>query len=117
MKKEEDEMTLPYLVFRTWRDYYVKLLDAYKSFQVEDFPLAQRQMHKARKYLIESKKILLQRGMSVDDGWIAELDAMIINNMEFISSLLSGDHEYLYRFMDLSLEVVETYREWAKKRL
>lgn len=114
---EEDELRLPYLVFQTWRNYYVKLQAAYRSFQLEDYALTRRQLHQARKWLIESKAVLLQRGMAVDDDWISELEAMILDNLELVESLVKGEYDYMYRYMGASLDMTEIHREKAAKKL
>jgi hypothetical protein len=70
---QEDEMSLPYLVFRIWRDYYDSLRLVEKFLSDGEYDRAQAQMEQAKTFLGKSKEHLLQRGMPPDDTCIQDI--------------------------------------------
>lgn len=114
---QEDEMTLPYLVFRTWRNYYDKLLEAYNSIKDGDYELGRTQILHAREDLLKSKERLRQRGMAQDDQWMSSVSIMLLNNVVLANALAKEEHERFCEYMSESLKVVKTCRSFAVKEL
>lgn len=75
---QEDEMSLPYLVFRTWRNYYDELLKADISIKNEEYESGRTQLHHAGESLLESKERLLSRGLTPDDDRISDVSAILL---------------------------------------
>jgi hypothetical protein len=73
----EDEMTLPYLVYRTWREYYDTLYQAKIFLSENKSEHAQTQLKQAEAILVKSKERLLQRGISPDDDYISDITAAL----------------------------------------
>jgi phage/plasmid-associated DNA primase len=82
---QEDEMSLPYLVFRTWREYYDSLCLAEQFLTIKEYDQAQEQMEQAEAFLRKAKEHLLQRGMSPDDACIRDIAAACLEYQAQIS--------------------------------
>jgi hypothetical protein len=82
----EDEMSLPYLVFRIWRDYYDSLCLVEKFLSDEEYDRAQAQMEQAEAFLGKAKTHLLQRGMSPNDTCIQDITAACLEHRAQVST-------------------------------
>jgi hypothetical protein len=83
---QEDEMSLPYLVFRTWREYYDSLCLAEQFLTIKEYDQAQEQMKRAEAFLEKAKVQLLQRGISPDDTCIQDIAAACLEHRAQISA-------------------------------
>jgi hypothetical protein len=82
---QEDEMSLPYLVFRAWREYYDSLCLVEKLLTNKEYNQAREQMEQAEAFLGKAKAHLLQRGMSPDDACIRDIAAACLEHQAQIS--------------------------------
>ena len=111
-----DEMSLPYLIFRTWRRYYDELDRAYGSALRGDFPLALAQFRQAVGHLLRSRALLLRRGLSPDDHRLSALDAAQAEDQALICALERGDPN-LCQSIGHSLDRARSCRERAAQDL
>jgi hypothetical protein len=82
---QEDEMSLPYLVFRTWREYYDSLCLVEQFLTNKEYDQARAQMERAEALLGKSKERLLQRGMSPDNACMRDITAVYLEHQVQIS--------------------------------
>ena len=114
---QEDELGLPYLVFRTWRDYSDELWKVNRLLVGRPPRQGQKQLHQARKRLLEAKWLLLRRGMAVDDDWMCEVNAALLDNLALTESLVNGDLDFARKYLQSALNLIESYKARAVRCL